>query len=255
MVAASVRPSVRPSVTPPAPALPCASQQSWGHIWLRSLRPQPGRDRSTWSWKEETPAEYINISYFTLFKSWGLQVAKRAAVPLERNGVVSKVQVLPGQGHVPTSERKARGGREIPTSPCRSGPSGGEGGGGTGRVGSPMYILNSDQRVGCAARSPPAQGCGTWHPARGGWWGKRCSVRQCAAAAGAQRGEYCAVLPAAGAAGSWTAPFPASPGGLAVPLPSRDGGWLCVASQKAVLAMLAGAKILGRLSRVSSSRR
>lgn len=29
-----------------------------------------------WSWKEETPAEYINISYFILFKSWGLQVAE-----------------------------------------------------------------------------------------------------------------------------------------------------------------------------------
>lgn len=44
-------------------------------------------------------------------------------------------------------------------------------------------------------------------------------------------------------------------GSPAVPLPSRDGRWVCVASQKAVLAMLAGAKILGRLSRVSSSRR
>lgn len=67
------------------------------------------------------------------------------------------------------------------------------------------------------------------------------------------RGE----LPAGGvilwcAAGS---PVRASPGGPAVPLPSGMAGGCVRGSQKAVLAMLAGAKIRGRLSRVSSSRR
>lgn len=160
---------------------------SWGHISLHSLQPQPGRDRSTWSWKEETPAEYINISYFILFKSWRPPGGKGQQSPqptqlLERNSVVvSKVQVLPGQGTCPP----ARGGREISTSPCRCGPSSCSGQGGPGRVGS-LCILNSNQRVGCAA-SPPAQGC-----VRGTPWGqgpaKRCSVRQCAATASCRRG-------------------------------------------------------------------
>lgn len=63
---------------------------------------------------------------------------------------------------MPSSKRKARGGREISTSPCRCGPSSCSGQGGPGRVGS-LCILNSNQRVGCAA-SPPCPGVRTWHP-------------------------------------------------------------------------------------------
>lgn len=98
-------------------------------------------------------------------------------------------------------------------------------------------------------RVPRAQGCGRGTP-RGQWprQGKRCSVRQCAAAGG----ELPAGIILRCAAGNRRR---ASPGGSAVPLPARDGRWVCVVSQKAVLAMLAGAKILGRLSKVSSSRR
>lgn len=109
----------------------------------------------------------------------------------------------------------------------------------------------------CSEIPPPKPRGAEVAPRRGRWQGKRCSVRQCAAARGELPGEGNTAVRCRerGAAGSRPAVVRSSPGGPAVPLPSRDGRWVCVATQKAVLAMLAGAKILGRLSRVSSSRR
>lgn len=108
---------------------PCPPQQrgralGWG---CASLCSNMGRDRSMRSWKEETPAEYINIiSYLILFKSCGLPgVAKGAAVPsqlrrlLERNSIASKVWGLPGQGTCPQATGRQEA-EESSASPCRS---------------------------------------------------------------------------------------------------------------------------------------
>lgn len=68
------------------------------------------------------------------------------------------------------------------------------------KVGLPSCILNSNQRVGCAARSPlPAQGCGGGTPV--GPVAGEAVLRKAVcghARRAARRGEYCGALPRAG---------------------------------------------------------
>lgn len=156
------------------------------------------------SWKEETPAEYINISHISFYLSpVDFQAAKGAAVPsqprrlLERNSIASKVRVLPGKGTRP----RATGRQEAERNPVRL----------------PAAPISScSTKVPCVfsiavegwgvQRAPPRPGVRAWPPH--GWCsgqGKRCSVRQCAAAASCRRG-WCPSA-AVGRAVGWAQPL------------------------------------------------
>lgn len=102
------------------------------------------------------------------------------------------------------------------------------------------------------ASPQPTQGCAGGTRRTGGSGG--CSVRQCAATASCRRGDSAGATESGGCRAP-SGPSPCERGWPGGACAREDGGWGCAVSQKAVLAMLAGAKILGRLSRVSSSRR
>lgn len=182
-MAASVHRSVRPSIAPPAPALHSTSQQARKgsglrpHLTTLPTATSQGGTGARGAGKKKRQ-QNILISHISFYLSPGDSRWQRAAVPMSLAAPGKKQRGFQsagpsGTGRMPSSKRKARGGREIRyLSPPPQG---------AGRVGS-LGTLNSDQRVGCAASPCPA--VRRWHP-WGGWpgTGKRCSVRQCAAVA------------------------------------------------------------------------
>lgn len=91
----------------------------------------------------------ILISHISLYLSPGggrTPGGKRAAVPvapMERNGVVSKVQVLPGQGTCPRArgrQEEAEKSERLPAAPVPAAGAAEEGRWGAGRLGSPRVF-------------------------------------------------------------------------------------------------------------------
>lgn len=131
-MAASVHPSVCPSIAPPAPALHSTSQQARKgsglrpHLTTLPTATSRGGTGARGAGKKKRQ-QNILISHISFYLSPGDSRWQRAAVPMALAAPGKKQRGFQsagpsGTGRVPSSKRKARGGREIRYLSCHPSP-------------------------------------------------------------------------------------------------------------------------------------